>query len=103
MREGRPIPAKNFVDDFVHLFGLKAKFFATIMLGPAALVAEAGDAFCCSAAALTAPGERLAGPVDAAAVPILVASPAGFTAEAGSTHILTARVGHRSGVTYIYL
>ena len=87
----------------VHLFGLQSKFFATIILGPAALVAVAGDAFGRSAAALAAPGERLAGPVDAAAVPILVASPAGFTAEAGSTHILTASVGHRSGVTYIHL
>ena len=61
-------------------------------MGPAALVAEAGDAFGRSAAALAAPGERLAGPADAAAVPIQMASPAGFTAEAGSTHILTASV-----------
>ena len=103
MREGGPVPAKNFVDDFVHLFGLKAKLFATIILSPAALVAEAGDAFGRSAAALAAPGERLTSSVDAAAVTILVASPAGFTAEAGSTHILTASVGHRSGVTYIHL
>ena len=103
MREGGPAPAQNFVDEIVHLFGLESKLFAAIILGPAALVAEAGDAFRRSAAALAAPGERLTVTVDTATVPILVASPAGFTAEAGSTYVQTASVGHRSGVAYIYL
>ena len=90
-----PIPRENNVYKGIESLRLNSKLLTAVILGPPALVAEACMTFRCTAAALAAPGERLAVAVDAAAVPILVASPTGFTTKAGSPHILTASVRHR--------
>ena len=90
-----PIPREDNVYKGIESMRLNSKLLTGIVLGPPALVAEARVAFRCPATSLATPGERLAVAVDTTAVPILVASPAGFTTKAGSPHILTASVRHR--------
>ena len=90
-----PIPRENNVYKGIESLRLNSKLLTAVILGPPALVAEARVTFRCPATSLATPGERLAVAVDTTAVPILVASPAGFTTKAGSSHILTASVWHR--------
>ena len=90
-----PIPREDNVYKGIESLRLNPELLTAVILGPPALIAEACMAFCCAAAALAAPGERLAVAVDATAVPVLVPSPAGFAADPSPPHILTASVWHR--------
>jgi hypothetical protein len=84
---GGPIPREDFVYIALETCGLYSQLLASVVLRPAALVAEARPAVRRAAASSAAPGERFAVAVNAAAVPVFVPSPARFSAHTGAPHI----------------